>query len=256
MNLLSLSQEEQVFAARIRDAVLNASQRDKFKQVGFLDERQRMIAGEICRREGFARFRFWGGYPEAVRVLFACFPDYLDPDEAEGVWELTALTFSFRPADKLTHRDFLGALMALGIKRETVGDILVGEGICVLFVLPSAAKLILSEVSKIGRAGVKIAEGLLEELPIQQQFIPREGTVASARLDAVVAFLTGSGREKAQQLIGRGLVAVNCETVEEVARTVEAGSRISIRGYGRFVLEQFGGVTKKGRLHVKASQYQ
>ena len=256
MNFQNLSAQERVFAARAEDAVLAAARQNRGRQIGFLDERQRAIAAQVCRSSGFYDYRFWGGYPEASRVLFGCFPDYIDPDAAGDWWELTALTFSFRRADKLSHRDFLGALMALGIKRETIGDILVGEGVGVLFALPSAARLIQSEIVKIGRVGVQVQEGMPEKLPLEQDLLPREGTIASPRLDAVTAFLAGTGRDKAQQMIRQGLVSVNFETVEDVSRTVEENSRISIRGYGRFLLERFDGLTKKGRLHLKAFQYQ
>lgn len=243
-------------AARVEDAITAAAQQNRIKQLGFLDERQCAIAGEICRKNHFEPFRFWGGYEGASRVLLGCFPDYVDPEQTDGLWEILGLTFRYRPVDKLSHRDFLGALMSLKVKRETIGDILVGEGICVLFALPSAAELILSEVSKIGRVGVSVSEELPPQLPLEQNLLPLSGTVASPRLDAVVAFLTNAGREKAQQMIRQGLVAVNCEAMENVSAAVDPGSRLSIRGYGRYRVETFDGVTKKGRLHITASQYQ
>ena len=78
-----------VFAARAVDAVLAAARQNRGRQIGFLDERQRAIAAQVCRSSGFYDYRFWGGYPEASRVLFGCFPDYIDPDAAGDWWELT-----------------------------------------------------------------------------------------------------------------------------------------------------------------------
>ncbi len=146
--------------------------------------------------------------------------------------------------------------MSLRISREMVGDILVGDGLAVFFVLEQAVSPILSEMKKVGRIGVSISKGAQDLEAVQPILMPLSGTVHSQRLDAVVSFLTGLSRNKAQEFIRQELVKVDGQIRVDVSGRVEAQSQISVRGYGKYMIKAFGGVTKKGRLHIAAGHYQ
>ena len=92
-------------------------------------------------------------------------------------------------------------------------------------------------------------------MPWVQQYAPVGGVVASERLDCLVAFLAGTGREKAAQMVHAGLVSVNHREADSVSHRVNEGDIISIRRYGRFIVDMLGPVTKKGRLSVKCRKY-
>nr|WP_317411944.1 YlmH/Sll1252 family protein [uncultured Solibaculum sp.] len=245
------SLEDQQLEARVLDAIRLSERRKSPCFVGFLDERQAVLARATARQFGCAFFLCWGGYQEAERTVFGVFPN--QPDV--GDFPIEPVTLRFRKQDSLSHRDFLGSLMALGIKREVIGDILVEEGRCVLFVLREMAEYITSQVEKVGRVGVKCFLGLEGELPAGHRVEPKEGVVASSRLDCVVAFAANGSRSTAVKMIQGGLVSVNHEVCTNVSYTVKEEDKLSIRGWGRGIIAQFGPPTRKGRLHILLNKY-
>ncbi len=221
--------------------------------MGFLDESEAAYCQDLLKREP-AQTMFWGGYEEAQRVMAGFFPDYLSP--SPEVFPLAALTIASRPEDRLGHRDFLGSFMSLGVERQVIGDILTGEGRCVVFVREEMARYFLDNIRKIGRAGVKITEGFSEPLPVAREFKELRGVIASQRLDCVAAFLCHTSRGKAAGLISAGLVAVNHREALNGSGKIEEGDTVSVRGHGKFIIDELGPLTSKGRLNVKCRKYQ
>ena len=245
------TQEQALFEAKISDCVRLGEKRPSF--LGFLDLAERAEAERYLQHIHAQNYMFFGGWDDAERVILGVFPDYLEPDAS--YFPLTSITAGFRKQDKLTHRDFLGSFMAQGVVRASLGDILIEEGRAVLFVKTELAPHFLSQIEKIGRVGVHMAEGFSEPLPIAHSFQPIGGVIASERLDCLVALLASSGREKAAQMISGGYVSVNHREALSVSTKVNAGDVISIRRYGRFVVDSLGPYTKKGRLSVKCRKY-
>ena len=245
------TQEQELFEARISDCVRLGEKRPSF--LGFLDLSERAEAERYLRHIHAVNWMFFGGWSEAERVILGVFPDYLEPDEM--LFPLTGLTLRYRKQDILTHRDFLGSFMAQGVIRASIGDILIEEGRAVLFVKTELASHFASQISKIGKVGVQITEGVIEPLPVAHSFQPIGGVIASERLDCFVAFLSSSGREKAAQMISGGYVSVNHRETTSVSEKVNEGDVISIRRHGRFIVDALGPRTKKGRLSIKCRKY-
>ena len=145
--------------------------------------------------------------------------------------------------------------MALRLKRETVGDILVGEGLAVAFVYCTVAPSIMDGIAKIGGTGVAVREGAPETLPEGAGFAELDGTVASLRLDAVLSLCTGLSRENAAELIRARSVQLGGAVCEDTAAAVKEGDRLSARGHGKFRLATVGNVTRKGRTHITIWKY-
>ena len=244
-------QDRELFEAKISDCVRLGEKRPSF--LGFLDLAECASAESYLRHIRAQNYMFYGGWDDAERVLLGVFPDYLEPDGS--YFPIVPLTVAFRKQDTLTHRDFLGSFMAQGVVRASVGDILTEEGRAVLFVKTELAPHFLAQIEKIGRVGVNITEGFSEPLPAAHSFQPISGVIASERLDCLVAFLAGSGREKAAQMINGGNVSINHRETLSVSARVDEGDTISIRRYGRFIVDSLGPQTKKGRLSVKCRKY-
>ncbi len=243
-------QNEALFR-RIEDSLLIAEKRPQF--LGFLDEAEGYAAGEYLKYRKDVKFSFWGGHDEAERKMLGFFPDFIDMENS--AFPLSAITLKYRDEDILSHRDFLGAFMNLGIERSVIGDILCGEGRTVAFIKTEMLAYFLENIKKIGRVGVTVEEGASLPLPMSRSFAEIKGVVASNRLDSIVALLTKQSREKAAAMIKSGTVLLNHEETLSSSSRVEIGDKLSIKGKGRFIIDDFGQLTGKGRLPVSCRKY-
>ena len=246
---------DRLFSARLHDMADRCERDGTCSFSNFLDERQCAEADKWCRRNaGSLQYKLYGGYEGARRKMLAIYPDYCE-DYVHDEFPFKCLTFTFRKEDRLTHRDFLGTFMGMCLKRETIGDIITGEGIAQAFVTDTASKLIVTTVSKIGRTGVKCSDERPFEIEVKQDFADISGTVASLRLDCIVSLAAKISRENAARLIRAEKVDINHFTETSVSAEVHEGDILSIRGSGRFVLKSIGGSTRKNRLHINLLKY-
>ncbi|MBQ8203712.1 MAG: hypothetical protein IJZ75_05470 [Clostridia bacterium] len=242
--------DEKTFCARVNDTATLAFKSDKPKFLGFLTEAERGKAEELLKQRS-AKFEFFGGFEEADRVMLCCKPDWCD----EAVFPITPVTATFRECDSLTHRDILGALMGLGITRESVGDILIESGRAVFFVTEEVSDFVISELHKAGRVGVKLSLGAHTPLPQMSSLQLFRETVASLRLDCVVSAIVNTSRAGATSLIEEGFVCLNGVPVSKATRSVSQGDKISIRGKGKFTVTACKDLTRKGRTVLEYSKY-
>ena len=242
--------DEKLFFARVNDAVELCYKSSAPQFLGFLSETEAAKAQDILGNLN-ASFRFFGGYDEACRVMLGIFPEWCE----DAPFPIKALTFSYRECDTLSHRDFLGSVMALGITRETVGDILVENGRAVMFVTAEMERYISSQTEKVGRVGVNISQGFTEPLPQHSKLAEFSDTIASARLDCVVAAVCSTSRSKAAQMIEGALVSVNSIGCQKATRAVTGGDKITVKGKAKFIIDSISDLSKKGRIILKYSKY-
>ncbi len=243
--------EEFILNAKIDDAVRAAKSGAKY--LGFLDPGQVMECMQYTKYNRDANFDFFGGYEEADRKYLAVYPDYLESYDLE--YPITALSFTFRKQDKLSHRDFLGVLMAQGITRASLGDILIEDGRAVVFIKSELSQYVAANIVKIGRIGVKCAEGFTEPLPKLHAFKDHGGVIASQRLDCFVSAICNLSREKAANLIKSDMVFVNYKEQNQTSYLISENDIISVRKHGKFIVDTIGPVTKKGRLSYRCREY-
>lgn len=261
--LLPQSDDDRLLLAKTEDLINQCSRTFSPAYSFFLDERQCMLAETVCRRYGSdVKYRFWGGYEDAQRKMLCVYNqydcDYLNDYYCDNLTEeipLKCLTFTYRKADALTHRDFLGSLMAMRLKRETIGDIVVSEGKTQLFAAETAAKLICSTVCKIGKTGVKVCDNLPFDIHKTQEFDVIGGTVASLRADCVLSTALKISREKTAQLIKNTGVQINFSPVFSPSFEMNCGDVFSVKGYGKFILSEILGTSRKGRIHITVKKY-
>jgi RNA-binding protein YlmH len=196
-----------------------------------------------------------GGYPAAERSRVLIFPDYLTAGDVDAGLAFLAVQGNFR-FNTVTHRDYLGALLGLGLRREKLGDILVGEDGAQLIVAAEVAGFIKMGLTGVGRVGVTIREISLDELsPPARDYREIKVTVQSLRLDAVAAHGFGLSRTKMAGEIAAGKIHLNWRTCLDPSAPVRPGDIISARGRGRVAVEQTGGQTKKGRTNLLLHRY-
>ena len=248
--------------ARLDDLKRRANQ----GQVGisaFLSPKQLLFAEGYLKRSG-AHFLSYGGYESSERKRIYVLPEYMEEvstaEELNGFGfdaHICALSVSGSGFRMLTHRDFMGSLLGLGIQRTVVGDIvLVNSHSAIVFCDENIVDFLLMEWQKIANDKIKLE---VVELPtdfcFQREYLTVTDTVASPRLDSVVAALCSLSREKAKEAVLSGLVELNYETAEHIDREVLQNSIVSVRGYGKFKIVSLCDKTKKGRYRLVGEKY-
>ncbi len=245
--------EDKILLARLSD-MIDAGSRGGIKYLGFVDERQRAVAGQYLKSFTYINYMFYGGFEHADRVLISVSADYIEVGLDD--FPISPVTFKFKSmARKLTHRDFLGALMSMGIKREVIGDIVVSDNFAVVFLRSEIADSICRDVLKVGAVGVRGEVGLTVELPNTAEFKEFSGTIASLRFDCVVSQLCGISRSKAATMIVGGICAIDHLVCVDTSKQIKQSQVITVRGVGKFVISECDGLTKKGRVKLSYKKY-
>lgn len=247
--------EDKVLLAKVWDKINAGLRKNILASTCFLTLREldmtRYLFGDM---EGLFAF---GGYTDAERQMLVYLPEYLDESAlTDADSPVVCLRATFYEGDSPSHRDFLGALMGAGIARETVGDICVSKGSCDFFVTDEIAPYILQNFTGAGKTKLH-----LEKIPLSQVHIPEpetkqiKDTLASLRLDSVIATGFRIGRSLAAQYVSAGKASINGLPCEKPDKTVEEGAKISVRGLGKIKLTAVNGQTKKGRTSVVIDRY-
>lgn len=248
--------DDKLLLAKVYDKIDAGIRRNTPANTCFLSagelEMARYLFGSV---DGLVSF---GGYPNAERRMYIYFPDYLSEayltsDDAPIVCLHAEYS---KEAPPLSHRDLLGALMALGIARETVGDISVGPGSFDFFVSREIAPFVLQNLTEAGRVKLIIRQQPLNDLRITEPETKQiTDTLSSLRLDGVIAAGFRISRRQASQYVSSGKAAIDGITCEKPDRCILVGSKISVRGLGKIVLSEIKGTTKKERISVVIDRY-
>ena len=247
--------EDRLLLAKLWDKINAGIRKNIPANTCFLSPRELELANYLFGKpEGLYSF---GGYPEAERKMLIFLPDYLDESALlESDSPVCCLRATLYQGDSPSHRDFLGALMGAGIGRETVGDILVDKGSCDFFVTAEIAPYILQNFTSAGRTKLH-----LEQIPLANASIPEpevreiKDTLASLRLDSVIASGFRIGRSLAAQYVTSGKAAIDSLPCEKPDKAVAEGMKISVRGLGKIKLASVNGRTKKDRISVVIHRY-
>lgn len=251
--------EERVLLARVLDRLEQARSRSVPAHTPFLSPGQQASVTDLLNGAGRPRHLFWGGYPDSERAVCLFPADWQDEDDilSDPEGPLTAIEAKFPAGASLTHRDILGSLMGLGVTRELIGDILFPEdGMCQVVVLREAAPILLSQWESAGHYKVSLAEIPLNRLaPKPPQVKTIRDTVATPRLDAVLASGFSLSRGKAAAYIASGKVSLNHRECLKADRTVAEGDVLTCRGLGKCIVKEIPGQSKKGRTMLVLERY-
>lgn len=241
-----------LIAARVRDACDFADAGKGVRFVGFLDEKNAYFAERTAANRR-VQYLLYGGFPEATRKYIAVFSDYMEISSDDfPIVRLNTRIYGDRTP---THRDFLGSLINGGIKREKIGDICISNDMADVFVSDSVADFVCESIDRVGGCTVKFFPSNGDFCPPQPRFEDMSFTVNSPRLDAIIAHLTGKSRETAAGFIKSGNVDIDYSDCESLTRLVKNGEKLSVRGYGKFIIDSVDGKSKKGRNIIKVRKY-
>lgn len=250
--LSALPQEDTLFVKHILDLYELSEKRSMPVFSTFMDMGKRAVCEDIMSAMKLNGC-FYGGFKDAERTVLGFYPDFLEPEFSD--FPIKCVRFSFRKADKLSHRDILGSLMGMQIKREMVGDITISEGCAEAMVYDTIAREA-EGICKIGRVGVAASLIDAPSLIPEKKFRIISGTVPSMRIDCISALAMNVSREKASAALRSEKIMLNYRTVSDNDKTVSEGDVLSVRGYGKFRIGNIGGETKKGRIHLTIEKYE
>ena len=238
----------------LADAARIAARRGISRYTRFLDPAQAAQARLLARENGVA-CSLWGGYPEAERAV-ACFHPIDEPPNND-LFPLVCLHSRIQTKfGTITHRDLLGAFMALGLTRSCIGDMIIRDDSVYMFATEETAEYIAASMTSAGRLSLSFS--VLDVIPPMPE--PRGATsgavVSSLRLDAVLACAYRLSRSEAAECIRSGLVKVDHLPCERVDFPLHEGAVLSVRGRGRVRLSRVGGVTRKQRIGITLFRYE
>ena len=202
-----------------------------------------------------SQYKTYGGYDLAERQMAVFLPDALYYDYEYPVQMIEVTPANKRFAEELTHRDYLGALMNLGIERCKIGDIIVEEDRAILFVKKEMADYIMKNLTKIRHTNIKLTPVKDFQIDYEPCYEELKGTVSSIRLDSVLALAYPVSRSKITPQIEAGKVFVNGKLITSNGYRLKEGDIISVRKTGRISYQGILSETKKGRYMISVRKY-
>lgn len=267
-------EDRDLLTARLRELSNRTYQRDIPQHTDFLGTSEQAIFHETERELAPVPFVLYGGHTEADRQMVLFLPSYLageagerrEETEEERNQRLSELfadelacvhirARSEKFADALTHRDYLGALMNLGIERDQTGDILVEGTEACLFCTSGVAELITAELTRVRHTAVDCERIPPAECRFRPKLSELSVNVASERLDALISAVFKLSRGVSADLIAAEKVFAGGRVVRQAGASLKEGVRVSVRGYGKFIYDGMEHETKKGRLYVKVRKF-
>ncbi len=250
------SKDTEQLKNRLKDLANKSYGQSVYTFSGFLGLSEQDVYHQIEKDLSFAHPAVYGGYEGAERVIIS-----FGEEESLGYeapipivcLHITPMAPKF--AEKLSHRDFLGALMNLGIERSTLGDILVNEKECYLFCLENISQYIINSLDKVRHNFVKCTIITnIKEVPKED---PRELTVqvASLRADALISKVYNLSRESSLELFRSSRVFINGRLTTDNSKLLKPGDVVNARGFGKFILSGDSSVTRKGKISQKVLVY-
>jgi len=232
---------------------------DRYHSIEFTDFVDPELLGyffEVLRDYRDLQFSVFGEKENLEYKIIAVYPDYL-PEIAKEEFPIQIIKFfGNKEISKLSHRDVLGALMSLGVTRNKFGDILFFDDHIEVFVTEDMSLYVSSNLTKIGRYNLETEiQGISQFEKVEIKYDEIMVTVKSIRIDAVVSAAFNISRGKASEIINREWVKVNYRMEKNQSRQLDSGDIVSVRGKGKFLVGDFGGLTKKDRTKLTIKKY-
>ncbi|MDD3839353.1 MAG: YlmH/Sll1252 family protein [Clostridia bacterium] len=247
-----LEQSERLFFSRVIDKIKRVERIHSISSTSFLDPYQQKVIDSILNQFQGVQGIFKGGYPYAERKLLILKPFYYQIDELPEFISCLRIIGNSKSCE-LKHKDFLGGILGMGITREKVGDIVLdGKNRCFCFVCSDMVDYLNFNLQKIGNSKVSVEKVDISSIDIpEKEYKKFDAIVSSLRLDAVISAAYRLSRKMSAEYITNRSAKINWQIVDDVSKQVQEGDIISLKKYGRVILNQVTGYTKKKRLKVE-----
>lgn len=254
-------QDDKMCLAKVIDKLEIVSSKGRIESTDFLDMYQVALVETFLKKNKITNFELYGGYDGSERKILIIYPKDYTKEMIEKNYtkflKIVKIELPDEEKGKYAHRNYLGGIVKLGLKREKVGDILVaneGADIIVINEFSQILKKELPSLTRFENSKIEIDEiSNLRKREIKIENI--EIIVPSLRLDNIVSDLARTSRSKASQIIAQERVFINGQNETKVSKQVKLGDIITIRGKGRFIIKEFKGTTRSGRTVILIEKY-
>ena len=254
-------EEDKLCLSQILDKIENSKKRERIEFTDFLDMYQISLVENFLKKNKYKNYMMFGGYENAERKILIIYPEKYNLEMIEKNYdkmlEIIRVNLSKEEYGKYAHRNYLGGIVKLGLKREKVGDIIVFNEGADIIVVKDFSEILKNEMTSLTRFSKSNIEQL-EISKLRQKKVETEEIkiiVPSLRLDNIVSDLAKTSRNKASEIIKQERVFVNGQNETKMSKQIKLGDIITIRGKGRFTVKDFTGTTRSGRTVLLIEKY-
>lgn len=252
---MTQKKEELLLKNRLVELAKNAYYKGLIHYTGFLNLNDQNILFQSIREMEAVKISSWGGYELAERKMFAFEPKECYEEKQYPLCAIKVEVINRKFSDELTHRDYLGAILNLGIDRSKIGDILVEFPKAYVFCEEKIAGFLVDSLMKVKHTQVRVTLEEPGQVDITPKFQEIEGSVSSLRLDALLPVALKGSRSRLSGLIAGEKVYVNGRLVTSSSYIVKEEDVVSVRGFGKFIFKEIVTETKKGRFYILIYKY-
>ena len=253
--------DDKILLAQILDKTEMVEKKNKIEHTDFLDLAQIELVQKFINKIRIENYMVYGGFEQAERKMFVIYPEKFNAIVVEknltNIVQIIRIQLPDELKGKYTHRDYLGAVIKLGVERKKIGDIIVDNEGADIIVDKDIVKFLLENLGSLTRFSKStITVQNIEDLrPVEIKKEEFEIIVSSMRLDNVISELARSSRNKALDIINMERVFVNFECETKKTKQIKSGDMVTIRGKGRFFVKELVGQTRSGRTIIKIEKF-
>lgn len=253
--------EDRILLAQILDKIEMVNNKNKIEYIDFLDLSQIELVQKFINKIKIENYMFYGGFEQAERKMFIIYPEKFNKEVVEknltNIIKIIRIRLPEDLKEKYTHRDYLGAIIKLGIERKKVGDILVDNDGADIIISKDISKFLIENLDSLTRfSKATITEENIDNLRIVE--VKKEEIeiiVSSLRLDNIISELAKCSRNKSLDIINMERVFVNFQCETKKTKQIKIGDMVTIRGKGRFYINDIIGQTRSGRTIIKVEKF-
>lgn len=253
--------DDKILLAQVSDKIEMCENKNKIEFTDFLDLAQIELVQNYINKLKIKNYMSYGGFEQAERKMFVIYPEKFNAMVVEknlsSIVKIVRIQLPDDLKGKYNHRDYLGAVIKLGVKREKVGDIIVDNDGADIIVNKDIAQFLaenLGSLTRFSKSKITIEE--IEKLrTVEVKREERDIIVSSLRMDNVISELARCSRNKALEIINTERVFVNFQCETKKTKQIKLRDMITIRGKGRFYIKELVGQSRSGRVIVKIEKF-
>ena len=253
--------DDKILLAQVLDKIEMVEKKNKIENTDFLDLAQIELVGKFINKVNIENYISYGGFEQAERKMFVFYPEKFNSTIVEkNLSNIVQIIRIELPSDlkgKYTHRDYLGAVIKLGVERKKVGDIIVDNNGADIIVLKDISKFLLDNLGSLTRFSESeiTIQNIKDLRPVEIKKQELEIIVSSLRMDNVISELARCSRNKVLDIINMERVFVNFQCETKKTKQIKIGDMVTIRGKGRFYIKELVGQTRSGRNIIKVEKF-